>query len=722
MRSSLSMGSGVSLVNQTTYEVWSQALSEFFFHPKHAQRPVYLQVDRETMPIIGAKIGVAQHQAETEFAEVVRSRLCKKTYDPNPFKKIIRQTDVWKTYTLQRNPSSFPPFVGLLALCVLAASRMSNDPDKGISSGNYYVWLNELLGLRSEGQPPYFETVTEFWPLLNWWLDQINHGNLGLPTAKPHQTLTHIGYPLSQCLLNGSDRERLADFFRWEGIAPGDSRRTEEIARGLRIWATRTTCSLGSRAQRILMSGDQGLIEQIAEVTLGELRLWNGSALDIQGRRSARIVLRMEIREGGRHFACELVPEAPEGFPEGEYRVEGKTINANRESGTSWFTPLPDYYLERSLTQGLVLRHGDFALVFEPAPVIVFGEHPSLEGWVSQERVTLSHEHVVLCHVDYKERVQEFLTLHASDGWRPPTDSLGLPSSWVCFRRVKLLDPVRDAPDTTDLDCLVPHPRVGIHFHGGLKLRELVWLKGGEPDVQISAPDLAEPAILLDNRVIAKLSNGGASISLKGLGLAIGSHEISVGNRPPQKFLICEPVYRPSGHSARGALGHEIHHDGSQFFAGSMGVTSVPDVTKQSGSVIVVGASVQGLSEGVSLLTRRRVDLSPGYQRHVILGRRPGEVLEVKGESQLKRGTAKKTITVFFEPQWLIKVGRKHQLYLSSLGKLRPPENAIADRDTLDLWIRWVTAPYMKIEQPRQCKAIWSAYERLASKVAGGCS
>ena len=631
MRSTSSYSSSELSASQTTYEIWSQALSEFFFHPKRAQRPVYLQVDRETMPIIGAKIGVAGDLAETEFAEAVRSRLCKKTYDPNPFKNIIRQTAVWKTYWLPRNPSLFPPFVGLLGLCVLAASRMSNDPEKGISSGNYYVWLNELLGLRSEGQPPYFETVTEFWPLLNWWLNQINRGNLGLPTAKPHQTLTHIGYPLSQCLLSSSDREHLAHFFRWEGISPGDSRRTEEIVRGLRIWATRTTCSLGSRARRVLTGGDQSLIEQMAEVASDELKHWDGSVLDVQGRRYARIMIRMEIREGGSRITCELVPEAPDGFPEGEYRIGGKVINLKRESGAAWFTPLPDHYLDRALTEGLILRHGDFGLVFEPARVIVFGEHPSLEGWVSQERVALSREHIVLCHVEYRERVQEFLKQHATDGWKPPTGSSGLPSSWVCFRRVKLLGLVRDAPDVADLECLVPYPRIGIHLHGGLKLRELVWFKGGEPDVQVSAPDLAEPGILVDGRVIAKLPNGGGSISLKGLGLAAGSHEISVGNQR-QRILICEPGYRPSGHPARGVLGYEIRSDGGQFFASSVSATSMPDVTELPGSVFVVGASVLGLLDGVNLLIRRRVDLSPGYQRYVILGSRPGEVLEVKGE------------------------------------------------------------------------------------------
>ena len=105
-----------SLVNQTKYEIWNQVLSEFFFHSKHAQRPVYLQVDRETLPIIGAGVGVTQGQAESEFAQAVRTRLVEKWFDPNPFKNIIRQTYIWKTNTLGRNPTAFPPFVGLLVL------------------------------------------------------------------------------------------------------------------------------------------------------------------------------------------------------------------------------------------------------------------------------------------------------------------------------------------------------------------------------------------------------------------------------------------------------------------------------------------------------------------------------------------------------------------------------------------------------------------------------
>ena len=225
----------------------------------------------------------------------------------------------------------------------------------------------------------------------------------------------------------------------------------------------------------------------------------------------------------------------------------------------------------------------------------------------------------------------------------------------------------------------------------------------------------------MDGRVIAKLSDGGGSTALKDLGLTAGSHEVSVGNQR-QKFLVCEPGYRPSGRPVREILGYEIRGDGSQFFACSLGVTSVSDVTEQPGRVYVVGASVLGLPEGASLLVRQKVTLPPGYQRYVILGRRPGEVLEVKGQSLLKHGTNSKDVTVPYEPQWLIKVGRKHKFFLSSLDKLRLPENTIADRGSLGLWVQWVTAPHMKVEQRRESLIFWKAYQGLAAEIAGGCS
>jgi hypothetical protein len=53
---------------------------------------------------------------------------------------------------------------------------------------------------------------------------------------------------------------------------------------------------------------------------------------------------------------------------------------------------------------------------------------------------------------------------------------------------------------------------------------------------------------------------------------------------------------------------------------------------------------------------------------------------------------------------------------------LRLPENAIADRGSLGLWVQWVTAPHMKVEQRRESLIFWKAYQGLAAEIAGGCS
>ena len=150
MSSLYSSHSDTAPTPQYTYEDWSKAVSEFFFRTRHGQRPVYLQVDRDTISEIGASIGVTQEQAEVEFVRTVRGRLCGSSYDTNPFKNFIRLTKKWEISTLPNDSSAAPPFMGLLGLCVLAASQMSMDPDKGVSSSNYYVRLNGLLGLGSD--------------------------------------------------------------------------------------------------------------------------------------------------------------------------------------------------------------------------------------------------------------------------------------------------------------------------------------------------------------------------------------------------------------------------------------------------------------------------------------------------------------------------------------------------------------------------------------------
>jgi hypothetical protein len=70
---------------------------------------------------------------------------------------LVRRTE-WR----RNGASGPPPYIALLALCVLAASRMAREQVKGIERTAYYPQLNPLLNRpQFGGMPPGFEQVDE---------------------------------------------------------------------------------------------------------------------------------------------------------------------------------------------------------------------------------------------------------------------------------------------------------------------------------------------------------------------------------------------------------------------------------------------------------------------------------------------------------------------------------------------------------------------------------
>jgi hypothetical protein len=158
------------------YDLWNRALAGRFFTPEHKGRPVYLQVDDETLAELAPVAGVPGDQAEDDFTRAVRHKLKRGPLDPDLFWEFWLDLRAWKRSS--QHELAPPPFIALLGLCVLAASHMHRDATAGIASHNYYARLNDLLGLRTEGQPPDFDQVTGFWLELNQWLSEDHHGQL----------------------------------------------------------------------------------------------------------------------------------------------------------------------------------------------------------------------------------------------------------------------------------------------------------------------------------------------------------------------------------------------------------------------------------------------------------------------------------------------------------------------------------------------------------------
>jgi len=695
------------------YEEWNRALAQFFYNPVSTGRPAYLQLDSDTLRDIGPYAGVRPAQAEVSFVEAVRSQL--RTEQRDPFVQFLRGRRSWRRQ-LEQDPTTPPPFLGLLGACVLAASRMCSDPSRGVRSSNYYVRLNELLGLDIRQLPG---RVTRLWTDLNEWLER-NEGRLGLPTARTHPWFRHVGYPLSQCLLRNADRQKLSDFFHWEGLSPGEDVSSEELVPRLKLWATRTTCTFSEHGRTILRSSEDRLVHQAAEIVAAELKLWDGGSIDTEGRRNARIELRIEVRRGGRLLKCELYPHAPEGFPEGLYQAEAARVYLRFLPGVKWFEPLPDELLGQALASGLVLRHDQYIVQFRTAPVIPLGEHIELGGWVSCGRVNMGEKYILLCHSEHKVQVEEYLARHAEPGWEQAPDSQGLPCGWICFRNVRITALAEELAE--ELDCLVPRLQVGIRLVSGLKVEHDVWLKGGEPEALVTTRESRQVKVYIDSQEFKSLPEGTGVLQLAELNLAPGEHEIVAGTQR-RNFHLCLSGHCPTRPFEGEFLGHVIHRNGARFSPSSLGPTSIPQPhVQESGRLCVVGARVFGSPRDIQVPTQGTLLLPFGYKRYVVLGKRPGEVVEYRFESKWPYWFLRKSgllqgefeITIPFEPQWLVTIGPKRRRRLSPIGIPEPPETTIADENKVAVWVRWAEKRYHNLKGQKEPLALWEKYRKVA--------
>lgn len=109
-------------------------------------------------------------------------------------------------------PGSF----GILAACVLIASRMA--ADGRFSAAAYYPRFNQdLLDSNNEAQPKRFDKLREKWVELARTIGRKKLGELVIPKnpeRAPIRNRVNINYPLSQCLFRKTDIEKLGPQFR----------------------------------------------------------------------------------------------------------------------------------------------------------------------------------------------------------------------------------------------------------------------------------------------------------------------------------------------------------------------------------------------------------------------------------------------------------------------------------------------------------------------------
>lgn len=458
---------------QWRYDDWTNALCERFFSENEEGLPVLFFIDGVTLADLHPS-GDAD-AAVASLSGVVRVGLAFRD-SKGYFRAYEDKARRWKI----AGGEGCPPMLPILAICVLAATRMGSG---AVSPQNYRHHLCTLLGLPDDEMPDGFrDSMYILWGYLDWWLETKHGGARGRSTIVEDSHYTHIGYPLSQTLFRTADRSRLDEFFRWIGLSPGEALPAEELLAYFQAWAPNRGLSAG--AQRMLDRSEYA-------PTLG--RILTSYALQWDGTRSARA--------GARTAALRLVLDAfptlrldfgaiqPEGFPDrltGEHR--GRTIHAESTDGVYEVARIQPN--DRVLRGGLTLSSGDCTLALQGGPVYVLELNEDLGGWCNVDTMAPGVRHWLLVAPEEWGDVARLLNANAQPGWRAdlwPGEELG---GWRLVRDV-VVQSVELGGSLGELEILRPTVRHRIALTGGLPLgAQTSYLLGGLPDLWLPpAPD-----------------------------------------------------------------------------------------------------------------------------------------------------------------------------------------------------------------------------------------
>ncbi|MEV3896139.1 MULTISPECIES: hypothetical protein [Streptomyces griseus group] len=516
------------------YAGWNGVLAAHFFVPRERPVPVYLSVDDALL----VRLAGTSNGATEDFERAVQSRV----YGRDPFSSVGDTARRWR----RDGGVGDPPFIAVLAATVLAASRMERT--EGITVGRlpYYAPLRRLLGLgeRTGGssQMPenYDVIVPALWDHLAWWLDKNQQGRRGLSSAIPHPTQVHIGWALSQAVLQGADRAQLGLFLSHIGVQPGDSLPQSELLARFEEW-TRVS-HVSARIQRAL--GNQAMRAILASVLAQELAHFTGLAADATGLPCLPLALTSE--SGGSPYG--LAVRLSNRFKAPSLTVDGAAVMI--PAGAEWI-PLPVPVDPPLPGTARDLDAGSARLMLAAQDCYILQPNELLGRWTSVSVAEVGVRHHVLVKDELAQQAVRVMRACGSDEPRRPRRAQA-PPGWTLLTGYT---PTRSAAVGGALGVLSPLYQQLARFSGGLQVRGGIdtYLLGYPPNLVLPGSTEAHPRFFtVDGRVIPIAPGAAAEtviVPLAPLGLASGEHNLRVRDRKLSFRLVLryrERAFQPT--------------------------------------------------------------------------------------------------------------------------------------------------------------------------------
>ena len=433
-----------------------------------------------------------------------------------------------------------PPTLPLLALTVLAATRMRRDVEA--SSANYYLRMAQALlpggdpaqvqDARSHLPGAFERDVTPMWRELHEWMAR-SHGQFGRSTVRAHPHLTNIGYPLSQALVRASDKALLTRFFAAIDVVGSGVPSEGALLSYLRLWAVRHR-NLSETLRSALE--DESLSAMIGPIVAALASAWDGRVVTPEGRRRLEVRLFLDL----------------EGW-QGRWMVKvGERVDLSGSVGgtTCTITAMPASFGAYAsmdgapsptgavVGEGFRLDGAGVSAEFVGVRLAAMRQDADAGGWLSCEGIEPYANHLLAAHPELAATVKEVLTQAADAGWRSLPQRAGdaLLAGYSLFRKVrfsdrqKLDDALARLPGHAK-QVLRPAVTARPRLASGLPLVRSVasgcYLAGGEPDLLLPVADETRAVSVAFDGVNQTFTASGFPIPLSVLpGIELGAHQV----------------------------------------------------------------------------------------------------------------------------------------------------------------------------------------------------
>jgi hypothetical protein len=476
-------------VGAATFAQWNEALLQVLLPELLDERvgaPVLVACDDEAVLSAAELLGLPRDDAVAHFGHSVETR-----YRLAATGSVDRVRG--DTVRFRNDPDRaklVPPFLGVCAVMVLAASRMTSAD--GMSTGNYYERLWETLGRRPQSPSPYeFDYAPWLFRYLAEWLENDLGGHRGLLVLAGGGP-TYIGCAINQCVFRERDKEHLADFF-----ADRVGRRAVnlDLLRLLQISGHRH--ALTHRAQQAIADP---ILQPLARAALAhELERWDGTRPDAGGGRSWQGMLHLSVNRG-----MQLSVSAPDAPP--DWGLDGGHTMQNRVALA--LEDLPNL-AERGRRYGLPGHPG---VSLRPAGDTLVFEVSEDSGLVWVRAPSQALVHVLSRDQALQRALADYLSEARGAG--------SLPKPWQLFERV----PVARLP--VEIGALASaSARSPVALRGGLRVDRSSWLVGFSPRIEVGAVE-ESLNVAVDGEPAGEVA-AGCEMVLK---LPEGDHRIDVAD------------------------------------------------------------------------------------------------------------------------------------------------------------------------------------------------